>query len=83
MIVREVTLWQDVCKSTPSEPYFGSRFFSQRAKEKVPTFHAPTKPLEFGLIIGAEEWNNAEDYEESLASEPVYCLQIVNLYASY
>ena len=65
MVVREFTSWQDIMKVNPSNPYFFGRFLKAKTGAKSDgsrIFSAPTKPIEFSLVIDREQWLAAEEY---------------------
>lgn len=71
MVVREFTSWQDIMKTNPSIPYFFGRFLKVKTgarSDGSQVFSAPTKPIEFSLVVDREQWLAAEDYLEDLQS---------------
>ncbi|PPQ82505.1 hypothetical protein CVT25_007075 [Psilocybe cyanescens] len=65
MVVREEATFTDLANPSvsPLLPYFGDLFVTIRAKDKVEVFKPPKKPIEFLLIVNADQWAAADNFD--------------------
>ena len=67
MVVRELKLWKDLHRITSMEPYFGDCFMQMKGRSKTKKFYAPTKLIDFVLIVDTAQWIAMETYRLELS----------------